>query len=159
VSRAAAQPKAHAGWRELPWLSLVVLSVALGLSCGIASSVVYPRHGVAGVVAAAIAAGVCWASASAALCVTACLSGPRAVQGLLLSIVLRTVPPLVVGLAFSVTNRSLASAGILWLVLVHYFVALAVETPLAVRLVRRREAGRVSTGTVFGRDKSTASTV
>lgn len=140
MNGAAPQSEIDPSWRRLPWLGLAVLAVALLLAWAVSSAIGYSRYGTAGVAAASIAAGVCLVSAAGALCVTAVLSGAQAVAGLLLGILLRTGVPLIAGMLISVSSRTLFEAGIFGFILVHYFVALAVETPLAVRVVRQRTA-------------------
>jgi len=97
----------------------------------------FARHGADGLVAAAVAGGVCLFGALAALVVSGLLRGPRSgVHGMLLSVLFRTGVPLMAGIFFAQRGGRLAEAGVLGMILVYYLVTLAVETVLAVRLLR-----------------------
>ncbi len=62
----------------LLWLTVVEL-VALA----VVASVAYQSHGQMGVIAAVLAAAVCWMSGSLALCLVGVFRGPQAVHGVL----------------------------------------------------------------------------
>lgn len=114
------------------WLLLAVTVVFVFVS-----SIAFRWHGPSGVLAAGASGLICWFAASAALYVTARTAGsPNAVGGTLLSIILRTVVPILVCLALMRISRPLADAGLFGMVLVNYLVVLAVETVLAVRVVQ-----------------------
>lgn len=140
MNGAAPQSDAEPFWRSVPWSGLAVLAAAVLAAWAACAVVAFSRYGPTGLLAASVAAGVCWASASVALCLTAMFTSQEAVTGLLLSILLRTGVPLLAGVAISNSVRPLSEAGVFEFILIHYFVALAVETSLAVRLLRRRTA-------------------
>jgi hypothetical protein len=114
------------------WLLLVAVLVFIAVAC-----FSFSRHGNVGVLAAAVASFICFASAAAALFVTGMVTGtPNALTGSLLGILLRTMVPFFVCILLVQTSRPLADAGLFGMVLVNYFVVLAVETVLAVRIVQ-----------------------
>jgi hypothetical protein len=88
-----------------------------------------------GIWAASVAAGVCWFGALAALVVGAIFGqGANAVNGVLLGMVFRMGLPLGVGISLHHRDGVLAQAGVFGMILGYYFVAMIVETVLAVRL-------------------------
>ncbi len=103
------------------------------------------RPGSGTVVASFIAAVLCWASASAALLITAATSaGANGLTGLMLAIFCRTGLPLIAAVALHVSVEALAAAGLFGYVLLFYLIALAVETALSVWLIHGSAAGRAS---------------
>jgi hypothetical protein len=105
----------------------------------IASSVIWSRHGINGLLACLVAAGVCWISASVALVITAITTGgPQAVAGLFMSIAVRTGVPLGAAALATAVGGPLAEAGLFGLIVIHYLAALAVETCFAASLVSAR---------------------
>ncbi|MCA9234194.1 MAG: hypothetical protein KDA44_01900 [Planctomycetales bacterium] len=83
------------------------------------------------------AAGLIWTAGSIALLMTGL---PRTAagrtNGAMLAILIRTLAPLAVLVAFTRSDSPLAAAGIAGMILVHYFVGLVAETLLTVRLIR-----------------------
>ncbi len=116
--------------------SCAVLVVVLLL---IGPAIVYPAwtsHGQAGLVAALIAGAVCLLAGIAALAITGLTRNtPNALNGILASILFRTMIPLGAAVVLSESNRSLAEAGIFGLFVWFYLLTLVVETLLSVRLV------------------------
>ena len=94
------------------------------------------NHGAAGLQASVVAGVVCWIGASAALFLVALLQGPLAVHGTIAGIFFRMWLPLGTGVLLDNMNRPLAEAGVFGMILLYYLVALAVEMPLSLRLVR-----------------------
>lgn len=92
----------------------------------------FPQHGWLSVQAAAVAGAICGVSASAALLITALFPTQQAVQGLLLSMLIRMGLPLGLGLLLSETNEPLARANVFGMIVINYLLALALETVLAV---------------------------
>jgi hypothetical protein len=117
------------------WLTLIIV-VALVM----VSFVVGASRGAAGVVACAVAAGICWIGSMAALVVTALASrSNHAVQGHLAGMFFRLGLPLVAGIAIKNSGGALAQAGAFGLIVVFYLIALVAETVLSLRLIKRRE--------------------
>lgn len=99
----------------------------------------------AGMRASFIAALVVWLPFSAALLMTSVaasnVANPFAViQATLLGTVVRTAVPFGFGLWASRQEGALAEANVFGLIVVHYFVAWAVETPLTLRLISQSKA-------------------
>ena len=87
-----------------------------------------------GLLASAAAATVCLVGALGALIASDHFRGPsRALHGLAWSMAARTGLPLLWAVVLSLQQGGLAKAGAVYYVLVFYFVALAVETPLSLR--------------------------
>ncbi|MAG93603.1 MAG: hypothetical protein CMJ48_07620 [Planctomycetaceae bacterium] len=105
----------------------------------ISPAIAYPAwsaHGQTGLIAASLAGLVCLLAGIAALAVTGLTQNtPNALNGLLASILFRTMIPLGAVFALSKSNRSLAEAGIFSLFVCFYLLTLVVETLLSVRLV------------------------
>lgn len=123
--------------------SVVAGSALLGglllLVAACAAMYSYPRHQTDGLWAVLVAAGVCWVSASTALAITALTTGgPQAVAGMFSAMAVRMGIPIAVGLTLNAAFGRLADAGLFGLIVVHYLVALLVETILAVRIVSAR---------------------
>ena len=116
----------------MAWLLLVSLLVFAAVAC-----FSFPRHGNVGVLASAVASFLCFVSAATALFVTGMTAGtPNALSASLLGILLRTMVPFFVCILLNQAFSPLADAGLFGMVLVNYFVVLAVETALAVRIVQ-----------------------
>jgi hypothetical protein len=118
-------------------VGLALLPVAAGIAW-----LGYARSGPVGVGAAAIAAGVCWLSACLALVTV--FVGQRldaGIQGILAGMLFRMGLPLAVAMAFKYNSPPLAEAGIFWMILGLYLVALVVETLLSLRFVPKKGPG------------------
>jgi hypothetical protein len=112
-------------------VGLALLPVAAGVAW-----LGYARSGLVGVAAATIAASVCWLSACLAL--VSVFVGQRldaGIQGILAGMLFRMGLPLAVAMAFKYNSPPLAEAGIFWMILGLYLVALVVETLLSLRFV------------------------
>lgn len=96
----------------------------------------YSNHGYIGIVAAAIAALVCWGASTSALVLTQIMQRRNsAVAGMFLAMLVRTGLPFAVGVVFGqIVDGPLAQAGFFGMILVYYFISLIVETVLAVFL-------------------------
>ena len=113
----------------------VLFAVLAPLSIAIACFA-YTRSGTVGIVAAAIAGGLCWVSGSLAL--AAAFLGQRwnnPIAGILGGTLLRLGFPLAGGLAIQQTQPPIAQAGCFTMILGLYLVALAVETVLSLKFV------------------------
>jgi hypothetical protein len=119
----------------------------LGIACAVLSGVTlvalggfawygYAMHGLAGLAAALVAAGVCWAGALLALLLTEVLRSPQqGASGPLLGMVTRLGLPLATGILLDRRGGPLANAGVFGIIISFYFVTLVAETWLAVRLI------------------------
>lgn len=97
----------------------------------------YWTHGQAGVVAAAIAAGVCWLGGVAGLFASLPFQGLQAVNGVLLGMLVRMTVPLAAAAGLFLRGGELVRAGLVEMLVVNYLIALALDTVLSVRMVRR----------------------
>lgn len=131
------QPPRQA-WYAKAWSSALLLTGAL-VATGIASAcIAYQSSGSVGIAAVAVAAAIAWVGAVIAISMTARAgSGVESLHWLLGAMIFRFGLPLVAGAMLIRQGGPLAEAGVFGWIVVHYLVALAVETPLAVRLVQR----------------------
>ncbi|MGD9721736.1 MAG: hypothetical protein AB7O59_05385 [Pirellulales bacterium] len=112
---------------------LCLVSGLLALVWCLAASIAYSLAGSAGVVAASVAAAVCWLGGAVALLLTALARGPSmAMYGVALAMLSRTLLPLALGVSLHFAVPALAAAGLVYYLLVFYLVVLAAETLLAV---------------------------
>lgn len=110
------------------WLLAAVVVAVYALVAPVA----YWVTGMAGLVATAAAAGVCWIGAAGALAVSRAFRGPnRALHGVLCGMLLRTGLPLVSALVLQLSIDALADAHLLVYFLVFYPITLLVETILS----------------------------
>jgi hypothetical protein len=117
-------------------IACVVLTLVVLLALPVFAWVGHWRSGTAGILAAAVAAGLCWCGAMLALLLAGWLrNGQQAVNGVLAGMLFRMGVPLVAGLALHMQGGSLAEAGVFGMTLAFYFVTLIAETLLALRLV------------------------
>lgn len=114
-------------------VALGLLTLILGGAFPLFAWYASASHGSWGVIAAAVALGVCWFGATAALLVVN-FTRHAPTAGLLGSIFFRMGLPLVVGVWLNSLNGPLAQAGVFGMILVYYLIALAVETVLSLRV-------------------------
>jgi hypothetical protein len=122
-----------ARWRSrgLATQAAVLVGMVLAVYAAVAP-VAGALSGTVGLAAAAVAAGLCLAGAGLAL--VACRlyrDSKRALQGVLIGMVLRMGVPLLSALAIQVQGGGLARAGLLVYLVVFYPVTLFVETALS----------------------------
>lgn len=118
--------------RSCAWLTLTVL-IALPLVGGVVGA----TRGVSGVLAALVAAGVCWFGAMAALVVAGGAGRDgRAVQAHLKGMFFRLGLPLAAGLALQKAGGVLAEGGVFGQIVVFYLITLTAETLLSLRLIK-----------------------
>jgi hypothetical protein len=116
-------------------LSVAILTAVLAAAFPLFAVYGYHRHGSWGLIAAIVAALVCWASCSLALACVAFLQRTQPVAGILGSMIFRMGVPLVLGIALQQNHEQLAAAGIFGTILLYYLLSLIVETLLSVRLI------------------------
>ncbi len=125
---------AKSTWKQTLLLSLLLAGV-LTLILPLVAWYGHARHGQLGVVAAVVAAGVCLFAGGLALAVTHVFSSiGQAMNGLLLSMLIRSGVPLLAGLGLS-QSGPLAGSGVFGMMVINYLVMLMVETVSAVKLV------------------------
>lgn len=121
------------------WVACIVLTLVTGAVLPAFLWVGHRHHGGTGMAAAGVAAGVCWGGAMVALVVGGLFRHSKhAVSGVLAGMLFRMGVPLMAGAALDWQGGPLAEAGVFGMILVYYFVTLAAETLLAVRLVSPR---------------------
>lgn len=109
------------------------------------------QRGPLGVVAASLAAGVCFLSAVTALLMSRCLQGPAGgIAAMLLPTVARTAPPLMLAVVVRLLGRPLVETGFVYYLVGFYLLALAVELPMS--LPRIRPTSRCAAG-LTGKDR------
>jgi hypothetical protein len=106
----------------------------------------YWAKGTDGVWAAGVAALVCLAGGLAGFATVFGFRGLQAVQGVLLSMVVRMAVPFAAAAIFLFYGGSLVRAGLLEMLVGYYLLALTLDTALAVRLVRQNEPARTQSG-------------
>jgi hypothetical protein len=138
-----------AGWpnRSLP-TRLVALTAVMLAAYGSASVVVVTKGGAMGLAAMSLAAGVCLASAGAALLLSHSLRDPASgVAGVLLPMMVRTGLPLLLAIIIRIRGQGLVEAGLVYYLVGFYLLALAVEIPMSLPSLQRslpcpEESGR-----------------
>ena len=114
-------------------VALALLTLALGSAFPLFAWYAMNKFGNPGLLAAAVAFGVCWFGSAAALLVVAVVrSSPAA--GLLGSIFFRMGFPLLTGFYLQSQHGSLAQAGVFGMIVAYYLLALVVETLLSLRV-------------------------
>lgn len=115
-----------------------MLGILLACVAGIAGA--WASQGPAGsaaYAASATAAALIWATGSIGLLICAV---PRTAagrtNGAMLAILVRTLAPVVMLVAFDQFDNKLTRAGVAGMILVHYFVGLVAETYFTIRLIR-----------------------
>ena len=117
----------------------LLLAFSIVLAFPVVGYLAFVKFGLVGVVAAAVAAGVCWTAATLALVVTGILKqSASAVGGVLLASGLRFVLPLAAGAVLQTAGGALGRAGVFGWIVVFYLITLTVETTLGVLVLRNR---------------------
>jgi len=118
-------------------LACVLLSLSLLLAFPFVAAYGYNAHAVDGLMAAGLAAGICWAGAMIALVLVTVFRGSpnQMVSATLLGMLFRMGLPLGAGLLLTQAGGPLADAGLFGMILVFYLVGLVVETVLSVRIL------------------------
>ncbi len=125
-----------------PAAQTILLSAILALALALAEVVALGISGSQGAIAAAVAALVCWIGAIVALGAAAIFHGPAgAMPRMLVGMLGRTLFPLVLGVTLHFKVPALAEGGMVFYLLVFYFLAMATETVLLVAQVSSTRAG------------------
>ena len=119
---------------------LARLSIVVALTFPLIGAFAYAQAGSNGLLAAVVAAAICWVAAALALTSAAVLRGPqRALGAMALGMIFRMGLPLGAGLFLSRLGGPLAEAGVFGLIVVFYLVTLVTETLLSLRLLAHNE--------------------
>ena len=120
----------------------LILTLSLLAVLPAAGPFAYASHGIVGIQATMIAAGVCWLGAFGGLLIVAAfLKQPS--SGMLFAMAPRTGIPFVVGLVLDRIGGPLANAGVFGWMVVFFLFALIVQTLLSLAMTRTR--GQVET--------------
>ena len=129
-------------------MSRVVKYVLLLGGCltaiAVPTGIVVARHaGADAYFAAAVAALTVWVAGSLALAIAAIPCPPeQKISLVLLAMAVRMALPMVVGVALGRPGGPLADASIFGMIVVHYLIGLAIETPLLLRLLNHPDRNR-----------------
>lgn len=124
--------------RSCVWLTAVVLVALLIIGATIAFT-----RGREALVAASVAAAVCWLGGTTALLIAGGLArSGKAVHGHLIGMFFRLGLPLVVGVVLQGQQGALAQAGVFGFIVVFYLITLVGETFLSLRLIKRPDKSR-----------------
>jgi hypothetical protein len=124
-------------WNKLRRLSLAAQLAAVSATVAgawlLTAPVAYTISGADGLLAAAVAAGVCWFGAALALATSRLFHGPSAtLYAMAIGMMARTFLPLALGIVLQLNVPVLAHNGMIFYLLIFYVVAMAVETTLTV---------------------------
>lgn len=116
----------------------MLLACVLLLALPLFAYFAHSKHGTDGTVAAVVAAAVCLVAGCLAISVTSLFqSMGQGMNGLLLSMIIRTGIPLVAGVSLSMQRGPLAEAGVFGMIVLNYLIMLTIETISAVRIVQQ----------------------
>ena len=123
-------------WKRLLTAELI-LAIAMALILAGAAYVGSQRSGMAGATAALVAFLVCWIPNALSLGIMGFIRDPQlSVSAMLFSMLVRMAVPMVFAVFLMQSHHWLAGAGALGMVLIFYLVALIVETPLSLWVVK-----------------------
>lgn len=135
----------HKSHREA-WIGCLQLTLAMAAAMVILGYAGYQSNGEQGLQFSLTAGSVCWLGALLALVTTALTRTPeRATAGVLAAMIFRLGFPLLALFILRESTPNLRESGLLFHLLVYYLVGLALETVLAVKLVKRTESGQKAT--------------
>lgn len=137
------RPSGGLPWFSLLWPGALAITVTVVLAMAIGAMFAFHASGAVGVLAVVVAAVATWVGALTALGMTASAgSGPNSVSWLLGGASIRFGLPLVVGVFLDSRGGALADAGVFGWIVAFFLVVLAVETPFAIRIVKRASPKR-----------------
>ena len=131
----ASNESAQARPASLPWACAVLAAILLAmLPCFAGYG--YSTSGVVGVLAAAVALGICLTCGILALCIAAISQKfNQGIQGVLGAMFVRMGVPLMALLVLPKIGGPLVAAGVTGMVMAYYLITLAAETWLSLRFV------------------------
>ncbi len=117
---------------------VLTLGCCLAVVAVVSALIVATKVGSAAYLASAVAALTVWIAGSLALVVAGIVQDPQQrVSAILLGMLIRMGLPMIVGIGLGRPGGPLASGCVFGLIVVHYLVGLAIETPLLLRLLNR----------------------
>lgn len=120
---------------SLPW-ACALLAAALAALLPCFAAIGYSTSGTIGILAAAVAFGICISSGIAALCITAIAQMMnQGVQGVFGAMLVRMSVPMVALFVLPKIGGPLVAAGVTGMVMAYYLFTLAIETWLSLRFV------------------------
>ena len=123
-------------WRPI-LTAQMILAVCMAMILGGAAYLGNKNSGPAGIIAAMVAFLVCWIPNAASLLIMSFTRDPQlSVSTKLLAMLLRMAVPIVFIIVLTESKHWLATAGTLGMIMVFYLVALVVETPLSLWVIR-----------------------
>lgn len=129
--------------------SCLALTAVVLLALLVVGGIVAGTRGMNGVLAASVAAAICWLGSIIALLLSGYTSrSNQAVQGHLLGMFFRLGLPLGIGTIIQDAGGLLAEAGVLGLIVVFYLVTLVTETFLSLQFIRHSKPGAEKPGAV-----------
>ncbi|MBN1854481.1 MAG: hypothetical protein JW829_17245 [Pirellulales bacterium] len=132
------QPRTRSTWFDRVWPGALFLTTVLGITGVAGACVAYNTSGAIGVVAVGLAVMIVQCGSFGALSLTACAgAGMESLRWHLGAMVCRFGFPFIAGILLYRYGGRIAEAGVFGWIVVFYLLALAVETPLATRIVRR----------------------
>jgi hypothetical protein len=136
--------RSKTGFSDLRSACLLLTGVSLAV-WPLFAAVGYARSGWLGILAAILAAGVCWGGAVGSLLIAGVfLSTSQALSGVLLGMLFRMAVPLAACLILARSGGPLLPAGAAIMILLYYFITLIADTWLLLRLSADRPDGGVS---------------
>jgi hypothetical protein len=134
-SKSESQRLSSTTGRDNFWSTVGSLTLVCALTATVIACVGYARSGGAGILAALIAAAICWVGAAISQLIAACFRAtPHAASGVLLGSPIRMGIALVACLVFMRRGGALLDAGIVVMILVNYLVTLFTDTYLLLRV-------------------------
>ncbi len=128
-----------------PIVGFVVLTAVFAVTLPIFACFGYQSHGEVGIMAAVVAAAICWIAGLVALAFLVLLRQPQQVVNAIgLSMLFRMGIPMAAGIFLTSLGGPLAEAGVFGMIVGFYLVGLLVETLLAVRLVSSLKGDQAS---------------
>jgi len=123
-------------WRD--WIPCLLMLLAVVVAWPFFAIYGYVNFQINGILAATLAAGICWIATEISLLLVIMTRDPqKKLHSLLAGIFFRTGIPLVLGMFLHRAGGPLAEAGLFGMILVYYLLTLAVETMLAVKIVHQ----------------------
>ena len=129
-------------WLKGTWIACGQLTAAMLIAVAVMGWLAHRSHGSEGLLASAVAGGVCWLGALLALlAISRTRGGKRAVTGILISMACREGFVLCAFLVLRQWSDKIGQSKLVLHLLPYYGTALVVGTVLIIRLIQRTESG------------------